>query len=368
MSADLEVSGSLWVADTAGISSSRDVDVGLELRSGGKLAPRGGGVGLDAYVDGDVDANAPFAIEGELHVPTGSVVSADVSYASLVNEPVTVAPPCDCEQNQLLPVAAIVAARANNNDNALIGLDASALDNPGAPKRLDLECGVYYFDEIRGSNAITVVAHGPVAIYVGGEISLSAPMTFTLTSGGELDLFVAGRISNSQRLSFGSPAYPARMRVYSGSVQDALSLSSDLDVGAFLWAGHGRITTSGDIEAYGGIFTGDFAASGELLMHYDGAVLNAGRDCPDDIPVPPGADAGPPVDGGSPAVDAGVTPVDAGMTPVDAGGPPPAGQCETCVDCGNQACNDGVCGECATSADCCAPLLCIVGQCLLISG
>jgi hypothetical protein len=42
--------------------------------------------------------------------------------------------------------------------------------------------------------------------------------------------------------------------------------------------------------------------------------------------------------------------------------PPP---CNTCLDCGGQACNGAAgCGGCASSADCCAPLICSNGQCI----
>ncbi len=37
--------------------------------------------------------------------------------------------------------------------------------------------------------------------------------------------------------------------------------------------------------------------------------------------------------------------------------------CLDCRDCLNQACNDGTCGACTTSDDCCAPWWCYIGQC-----
>jgi hypothetical protein len=37
--------------------------------------------------------------------------------------------------------------------------------------------------------------------------------------------------------------------------------------------------------------------------------------------------------------------------------------CSSCLDCNGQACNGGTCGGCQSSADCCAPLICLNNQC-----
>lgn len=42
---------------------------------------------------------------------------------------------------------------------------------------------------------------------------------------------------------------------------------------------------------------------------------------------------------------------------------PPKG-CNTCLDCGGQACKGGNCGDCTSSSDCCAPLVCMGGSCV----
>ncbi len=40
-------------------------------------------------------------------------------------------------------------------------------------------------------------------------------------------------------------------------------------------------------------------------------------------------------------------------------------ECLDCRDCDNQACNAGTCGSCETDADCCSPLICYEGECVL---
>lgn len=47
---------------------------------------------------------------------------------------------------------------------------------------------------------------------------------------------------------------------------------------------------------------------------------------------------------------------------------PPAASCDSCEDCGNQACVDGACGACTTSLDRGAPLVCVNDACVSLSG
>jgi hypothetical protein len=290
------------------------------------------------------------------------------TYQSLVEEPVDVALPCDCGADVRVPVGDIVAAAATDNDNDVIGLDPDALQSPGEDLRLELPCGSYYLSAVQSADAITVVATGRTALYVDGDVTGGAPITFSVAPGGELDLFIAGDFSSSGTVTLGSPAYPALMRVYLGS-PNGVTLSSEIEVGAFLYAAEGGVHSSGDIEVFGGVFAGEYTASGDTTVHYDGAVLSAGESCPppggvvvdtDGGTIAPGGDGGV-VDG---ADGGAVPPDDGGMTPVD----PPPESCDSCNDCGNQACIDGECGSCVTTSDCCAPLLCLDGTCLLVGG
>jgi len=40
-------------------------------------------------------------------------------------------------------------------------------------------------------------------------------------------------------------------------------------------------------------------------------------------------------------------------------------ECSDCRDCNNQACIAGLCGACSNNADCCSPLVCFFGECVL---
>jgi hypothetical protein len=60
-----------------------------------------------------------------------------------------------------------------------------------------------------------------------------------------------------------------------------------------------------------------------------------------------------------PPVDAGVHP------PADAGVPDATAGCATCIECPGQACVDGTCTSCTSTAQCCAGLVCVDGSCLM---
>lgn len=322
-SAASDVSGALWSADPGGIALSNDLAVGLALHSGGPYTSSGDGtVGSDAFVNGNVSTAQTLAIDEDLHAPVGASIAAGVTYASLVSGPVDVLPPCACEPSQLHDVAGIVAAREADNDNDLIGLDSAVTTTPAEAVRLDLPCGHYYLDEISGSRDVTIVAHGNVALYIGGDVQLSQSLRLTVDPGFSLDVLISGDLTASAGSSFGSPNYPAMTRVYIGG-NGGFGMSAESLFGAYFWAGHGPVTTSGSTEIFGGVFAGDFTASADVRVHYDLAVQQLEDECDD-----------------------------------------PGDECGSCLDCGNQACINGECGECTDSSQCCPPLECLNGTCV----
>ena len=329
-SAAAEIWGALWCAADTGVDTKAPNTIKQELRVGGPLHSSDRfDVGQDAYVDGDVSTSASITIGKTLFVPAAATVSANVSDATLTRGPVSVTPPCDCQPQQLVPIADIVAAhRPPNNDDATINLDPAVFATRGSARRLDLPCGNYYLTAISQSDPLTIVAHGRTALYIDGDVHGSDALTFALDPDAELDVFIAGTIDASAGLTIGSPSYPALSRTYVGST-NGLRLSAGARIGGNLYAAYGPVTWSADADLYGALYAGDFAASASTVIHYDRAVLGSGASCS----APPAPDAGAP-------------------------------GCGSCKDCGNQACINGACGACRTSADCCAPLVCLVdGTC-----
>ena len=322
-----DVGGTLWAASPrAGVLLSNRFAVAHELQCGGVLDVGNPlTVGGDAFVAGDLVTSDAVVIAGRLHQPPGARVVGDVTYDALVTEPVVVGDPCDCDARDRIPVGSIVAAAARANDNAAIGLDPAALSSVSAPRRLDLPCGRYFLRGVDTSQPLVIHASGRSALFVEGDLRSTSDLYVTVAPGAELDLLVSGTVEVSGTLAIGSPIRPASSRVYIGGLGDALTLTNDTEVGGFVYVAAGAVVGSNPIEVYGGVFAGRFRNAGSTRIHFDRAVLRAGDDCP-----------------------------------------PPDRPCDSCADCGNQACLEGACGGCTASADCCAPLVCFEGECVLL--
>lgn len=326
------VGGTLWSSAATGISASSMLTVGQEIHSGGPVNVRQCTVGSDAFINGNATGNT-LAIAKTLYQSPGATNSG-VTYQSLVNTTAVAVPaPCACAPSDIIPVAGIVAARQNNNDNAAIGLDAALFSGGNPPQRLDLPCGNYYLNSLNTGAATTIVAHGRTALYIGGDIIASTPLSLTLDPGAELDIFVAGTIKSSSSFNIGSPNYPALSRTYVGSSAQ-LTFSSSASIGGNFYDGGALVKWSAPAEVYGSVFAGDFDSSSSVKIHYDRQVVKAGAACP-----------------GSP------------------GGGGGGASCGSCKDCGNNACVGGQCSAtCTNSSQCCAPLVCDNGKCALVIG
>lgn len=324
-SGPLTVGGSLWAGHADGIQAGAAgaIEVAGELRSAGPIASEAAvRVDHDAWVAGRVQAPDLF-VGGTLHLPDGAAVdvSGSAQLGMTSRAPVSVAQPCDC--GTPVDIAGYVARHATDNDNASIRLEPSALGNIAEPTRLSLGCGRFYVDRIGGEGALTLTVTGRAALFVGGDVALQSRLIVEVAPQGELDLFVAGTIVSAERLLLGSPDRPARVRLYVGGT-GTLQLSGGALVAGNVYAPQAELTTSAPVEVFGSLFVRRIAASAELEIHYDTAVLSAADDCP---------------------------------TP-----PPPT--CDSCGDCRNNACTPDGCGACSDTTDCCAPLVCVGGSCL----
>jgi hypothetical protein len=283
-------------------------------------------IGADAYANGSISGPT---IGGKAYVPAGASVSPAPA-GGIVHGPVSFPPPCDCAANQLIPITAMVQAHATKNDNAAIGLDPKVLASPGGPTRLDLPCGAYYLTSVTGP--VTIWAHGQTALYIGGNVTSGSTLAFGVDPTGAFDVFIEGTLSESSGLTIGSPNYPALTRTYVGSTS-GMNFSDAANIAGEIYAAYGPVDWSAGTDAYGSVFAGNFLGTSDVKIHYDLAVLQQGNSCP----------------------------TSGGGGPADAGGG--GASCSSCRDCLNQACNAGKCGGCSTSADCCAPLICVGGSC-----
>jgi hypothetical protein len=345
------LTGSWWNAssiDTAGL-----VDVKQELHAGSTVRSTDtfnvgqpnsasplipvipGTAAWDGYVIGNVTASTakPMTFWRNLFVPSGGSTRAGVvvkGTTGSMTPDFTVPPPCDACSAAAIPVAAFVDGHAGTgNDNATIGLDTGVMRNVSGDARLDLPCGSYYLDSIAAAGNVTIFAHGHTALFVGGD-ARAAILSLTVDPTGSFDVFIKGSIVTSGDLVIGNPNYAALTRVYMAG--SSLTLSGEAHFAGLFYAANSDINLTSHITAYGSLYCKNFIGSGDNTdIHYDRAALRRGDEC-----------------GG--------------------GGGRPTPGCQTCRDCGNQACINGACAPCTTSSQCCAPLACINGACVLVPG
>jgi len=287
----------------------------------------------DAYITQDI-AGIRWIIDGDLHIPAASTVGLAVTAQNVVREPVSVPLPCPCDPSDLVDVTGFIASHQNNNDNAAIGLTPDAWANVNGALDVTLPCGRYYVNTLNARAEFILRATGRTALYIAGDLATLGIFRVELeTPEAELDIFVGGNLVLAGVLDLGDEAVASRIRTYVAGAGD-IALGGDLHLGGNLYAPRARLLAAGPLEVFGAVFVRRLVEAGVVKVHYDRDVLNAGDSCE------------------TPRTDAGI----------------PVGNCQTCEDCGNQACRGGTCGTCQVDADCCAPLLCVSGTCTLFDG
>ncbi|HEX8794075.1 MAG TPA: hypothetical protein VF765_24200 [Polyangiaceae bacterium] len=320
------VGGSVWsggadAPSRAGVTLRGNGTILHDVRSGGPVEV--GGTYLvqgDVWSNGNVtlDTGASLAVVGTVHVPAGD--SATGVQGSVVNGPVQVTPPCDCSSP--IDVGAVVALFASDNDDSVAHLSpSSTLDGT-----VSLPCGRYYVASIAGA-IVTLEVKGRVALFVSGGVNVTQSLTVKLAPSAELDLFVAGDFSVMGSLAIGDANAAARTRLYVGGTTLSLSATAS-PLTADVYAPNATIQLAADLEMWGALFAKSMQFSGAFTLHYDTSVL---------------------------------------QLPASGGCEPPGKSCNSCNDCpaAAPACKSGTCSPCATTADCCAPLECESGQCVL---
>lgn len=317
------IGGSLWLGP-GGAGLGGDLTLAGDLRDGGELGlDVGVAVGRDAHVSGAIDL-AALTVAGTLTVPEGQPITVDAppDVGALVRAPVAVPLPCACAPDDLVDIAGFALAHRDANDNALIGLDPATLVGMTGDRTLELPCGRFFLDGVSGGGALTLRATGRTALFVGGDVAPGASLLVELAAGAELDLFIAGTLTAAGEIRFGDPARPARTRLYVGG-GGAIALSGAALFAGNLYAPLAELQASAGATLFGSLFVRHLVTAAPLTIHYDTAVLDADQGCP----------VG-------------------------------AATCESCLDCGNQACAGGTCGACTDSSECCAPLVCAGGVCV----
>ncbi|MEO7735395.1 MAG: hypothetical protein ABIY55_30860 [Kofleriaceae bacterium] len=279
-SAILDIHGALAAAGTAGVGVLSDLHVAHDLDVGGAL---GTGVtvaaGGDARLAGAVDL-AALTVTGTLTIPDGVALAGTISAGATVRAPVSIDPPCACGAADLVDIPGLVAAHADDNQDATIGLTPDRLTDYRGAISLDLPCGIYYLGPVRGDGALTVRVTGRAALLIDGDVTLTSPLTIELaTEDAELDLMVSGIVSSDQAIVIGRAGHPARTRVYIGGA-GTIDLSGDSRLAGNLYAPRAAIALSATATVFGSLFVRRLDQAAPITIHYDVDVRRADVACP----------------------------------------------------------------------------------------
>jgi hypothetical protein len=289
ISNQLRAGGAIYVAGSAGVSAADQLQSGASLRVGGPLSMLASqaDVALDAFVAGNVTGDV--RVTGTLHVPAGATVDPQVQAAATVQEPVSVAAPCDCSDTFVETASALTTAAANNGDLAA-GIAPDRLAAATSAATLDLPCGTIYLSAIDAPAGLTLAVHGRALLAVAGDVDLGAGLNVALDAGAELDLLIGGRLTTAAASKGGAPtigtiAAPARFRIWIAGT-DSVVLDGGPTIGAVIHAPAAAVTAPAGLTLYGSLLAASFGFDDASQIHFDRAIFSSGVSCTGSVAVP----------------------------------------------------------------------------------
>jgi hypothetical protein len=329
MGAAIDIGGSLWTGGMAqGFTSSFDVNIGGELHAAGLVDLTGPGltVDTDAWAASGLVVTGSALIAGTLFIPQGAPlnVGGTKTIGATVTEPVHVPLPCDCARGSLVDVGGFVETYRANNDDTRAGLDELMLENVQTPLSMTIPCGRLFFTRVGAHAPVHLTVVGRTAMFVGGDFQADADFFIDVPSGSELNLFIEGNVVASQGFGIGDQSNPARARVYIGGNGDVVLQNASSVTGNLYAPSAQLVLGTAATTIFGSAFVRQLGSgNGALTIHFDESVARESSIC---------------------------------KTPTT---------CSSCRDCGNQACTGSTCAGCSDSSQCCTPLVCRSGTCVL---
>ncbi len=325
----IDATGSAFVGGSPGLDTSSTLTLGQDLYSAGPAhATAGVLIRGDAWVNGDLSSRNTVRVDGTYHAPDGADARGShpeaVQLGARATEAVVVTPPCDCGEDRL-DVAGHVARFSGANDNLAAGVTVGQFQDLLGEQEADLPCGRLYFDRVDIEGSLTLRLDGRTSLYIGGDLTTAGELRIELGPNAEVDVFVAGDLRLGGGFVLGDAAAPWRARLYVGGEQ--AFIRGTTAIGGNIAAPNATLDFRSDTELFGAVAAQRVNLEGQMTIHHDLAVLRAGDNC------------------GEPIEEERL--------------------CKSCRECGNQACVDGICASCITDSDCCAPLACDTGRCLL---
>lgn len=278
----VNIGGSLTIGATSNAVMSDTHQIGDDLRVNATLVVDATvRVGRDAYINGNVSGSDPLLIAGRLFQPPGaSTQSAVNASGGEFEQAIAIPAPCACGDDQLVDIAGIVAAGKLNNHNAEIGLDPAIFNGPQQAVDISLPCGRLFVERINaGAAPITIRVEGRTLLYVETDILVENTLQVIVGPDAELDLFVGGNIEATATLNLGQRETPSMFRTYVGGTRPIVLSSGSVFAGN-IYAPFAQVQPADAVTVYGAVFARSFATSGNVTIHYDRAINDAGAECP----------------------------------------------------------------------------------------
>ena len=239
---DLITNSSLEIdaLDGTAVPASASISINDELR-----------LGPDTNIDGSVYVTGRYGAATPPRL-TGSLIQ-------------NAEPSCACDATDLLDIPALISARANDNDDALLGLTARTLENFGAERSLTLDCGRYYFDRVAGGR-LAIEARGRIAVFIAGNLALDGGLFLTLQDTARAEIFVGGNVQVSGRLELGTSNDGNRVLLAvhgNGTVN-----LEDAVLDGTLYAPRAELVTRGPFELHGSLFVNRANFGAPARIHY----------------------------------------------------------------------------------------------------
>jgi hypothetical protein len=260
---NFNVGGTLDVA--GGVQGVGRLRVGQDLVSGDDVEITGSWtVGRDAWIDSDLSGVGNLDIGRDLYLSGDLEAIGKVKYGQGHRGFRYRGLPCGCGPEQIIDVAAEVAARRDSNDNTKIPGGTGAT-------RIVLEDGEFYYADaapLVGARSIEI--RGRVALYVDSDIETVGNLSIELAQGAELRLWVRGKIETVGNLNFtAGDERPRAFQLFMGGRGAAvMNVGNSTFIGS-IYAPEVDIEYVGSLNVRGSLFANNLRGTGNLTIDYD---------------------------------------------------------------------------------------------------
>jgi hypothetical protein len=226
----------------------------------GVMGPDSVGIGGEFSTEASVDIAGSLQVSGDLTLPSEDALALGGVLVQTPN------PACNCQDENLLDIPALVRAQTTDAPALAGGFDPAQLEGVTTDSTLELSCGHYRVARIAGPSDLRIRAFGRVALFVDGDVALDGGMEVVLEAGASFDLYVAGNVRIGAAWLLGGFEQAGRVRVYVGG-EGTINLAAEASIAGTLYAPRAELVTRGDLDVYGPIFVRRAAPGGELRVH-----------------------------------------------------------------------------------------------------